>query len=148
VAVAPLRKPLPVTVRAKAALPATTLDGFRLVMLGVGFTVTTVTVGLVAAATEALFGATEALFGKKRNSYCPGVGGIVTVHVFEVVPGSVFTATLCSGARRGRADERQCDRVRGIARRIAPASPVREFGMRNRASLSRRGSREQLPSAR
>ena len=38
VAVAPLTNPVPLTVRGKAALPAVTLAGLRLVMLGVGLT--------------------------------------------------------------------------------------------------------------
>src|SRR4029434_7767912 len=42
VAVAPAAKPVPVTVSVKAALPAVTLAGLRLVMVGVGFTLATV----------------------------------------------------------------------------------------------------------
>jgi hypothetical protein len=42
VAVAPFTKPVPVMVRAKAAEPAVTLDGLKLVMLGVGLTDVTV----------------------------------------------------------------------------------------------------------
>ncbi len=34
--VTPLRKPVPLTVKVKAALPATTLDGAMLVIVGVG----------------------------------------------------------------------------------------------------------------
>jgi hypothetical protein len=48
---------------------------------------TTVIAELVAATTEPLF-------GKNRTSYWPGVAGIVTVHVFDVVPGSEETATV------------------------------------------------------
>src|SRR5215472_9976429 len=42
VAVAPAAKPVPVTVSVKAALPAVTLAGLRLLMVGVGFTLATV----------------------------------------------------------------------------------------------------------
>jgi hypothetical protein len=42
VAVAPAAKPVPVAVSVKAALPAVTLAGLRLVMVGVGFTLATV----------------------------------------------------------------------------------------------------------
>src|SRR5499427_1100052 len=42
VAVAPAAKPVPVTVSVKAALPAVTLAGLRLLMLGVGFRSATV----------------------------------------------------------------------------------------------------------
>src|SRR5499427_5501278 len=42
VAVAPAAKPVPVTVSVKAALPAVTLAGLRVLMLGVGFTGATV----------------------------------------------------------------------------------------------------------
>src|SRR5215831_17458472 len=42
VAVAPAAKPVPVTVSVKAVLPAVTLAGLRLLMLGVGFTLATV----------------------------------------------------------------------------------------------------------
>src|SRR5262249_33680263 len=69
VALAPAAKPVPVTVSVKAALPAVTLAGLRVLMLGVGFTgatvsgraadvpppgagVNTVTLGVPAAATS------------------------------------------------------------------------------------------------
>src|SRR5262249_9000093 len=42
VAVAPAAKPVPVTVSVKATLPAVTLAGLKLLMLGVGFTLATV----------------------------------------------------------------------------------------------------------
>src|SRR5499425_1815611 len=42
VAVAPAAKPVPVTVSVKAALPAVTLAGLKLLMVGVGFTLATV----------------------------------------------------------------------------------------------------------
>jgi hypothetical protein len=49
VAVAPLTNPVPVARTVKAVLPATTLAGVRLVMLGVGLMFATVMVLLVAA---------------------------------------------------------------------------------------------------
>src|SRR2546422_11065928 len=49
-----------------------------------GLALPTVRVGLVAATTAPLF-------GRSRNSYCPGAAGMLMVHGFEVVPGSVFT---------------------------------------------------------
>ena len=49
VAVAPFTKPVPVTVRGKAALPAAMPAGLSEPRFGVGLMVTTLTAGLVAA---------------------------------------------------------------------------------------------------
>ena len=54
-------------------------------------------VGLAEATTvtaELVVATAEPLFGKNRNSYWPGVAGIVTAHAFDVVPGSEETATV------------------------------------------------------
>ncbi len=80
VAVAPLTKPEPVTVRAKAGLPAATLAGVRLARLGVGLILATVMGGLVATRVKARS-------WKKRNSYWPRAAGRETVQVLVVVPG-------------------------------------------------------------
>jgi hypothetical protein len=85
VAVAPLTNPVPVARTVKAALPATTLEGVRLVMLGVGLTFATVIVLLVAARVKPLF-------GNRRASYVPRVLGIVVVHVLvPPAPGKLLT---------------------------------------------------------
>ena len=71
---------MPFTVSVIAPLPAGSDPGDSDVIAGAGFTAaSTVTTGLVAARVYELF-------GKSRNSYCPGVEGIVTVHVRLVTP--------------------------------------------------------------
>src|SRR6266545_2534255 len=83
VAVAPGTKPVPVTARAKAGVPAATLAGARLARLGVGLILATVMVGLVAIRVYVSP-------RKKRTSYWPRVVGRVKAQVFVVVPASVL----------------------------------------------------------
>jgi hypothetical protein len=72
--------PLPFTVNVNSPPPVKVLDGDNDATVGTGFgPCVTVTVGLVAARVNPLF-------GNSRNSYVPGVVGICTVHVRVVTP--------------------------------------------------------------
>src|SRR6266511_4062793 len=134
VAVAPGTKPVPVTVRAKAGVPAATLAGARLARLGVGLILATVMVGLAGREWRKVYGEYEGLAAPTaaRESQLLGVlGGLLRVAVMVAPGGAVVVLTARQGpvTVRGSAFEVPPPGagVKAVMLRVPPAatSPAR-----------------------
>src|SRR5262252_8355258 len=135
VAVAPAAKPVPVTVSVKAALPAVTLAGLRVLMLGVGFTGATVSRREHGDARSSRGGNIAGRYGgrelRRRDERRRTASAIDLDDrtAREIGASGSESKGGASGRGRGRADARQNRRRRGRGNgkgqsvRGAPARP-------------------------